>query len=327
MEDGSNLIDIIIPNWNGEKWLPGCLDALEKQTLQTFKITIVDNGSTDNSVSGIREHDQDICIIELDKNYGFATAVNRGIKTTSAPLIWLLNTDTIANPNCLKLLVENLERSGPGTAAVAPLMLSIDDHNLIDDAGNILTWYGEAIKMGHGEKDDSYEYYRNIFSPSAGCTLYKRSFFDTVGLLDKDFFAYLEDIDLGLRGRLQGFDYLLEKTAIVYHKGHGSDIDYNKYISLVTCNRLNLFFKNIPLSILLKKAPKIIYGQIYYLLAFGHLFPALKGYWMFFQQLPATMKKRKTLMKKVRLSKYEIENLLENKRPDEGIWDHLKKLF
>ena len=87
-------IAIVIPNYNGLRYLQICFDALEKQTYKNFHVYFVDNGSEDDSCSYVRQHYPDTSIMELDKNYGFSYAVNVGIKQSTEPYVILLNNDT-----------------------------------------------------------------------------------------------------------------------------------------------------------------------------------------------------------------------------------------
>ena len=91
-------VSVVIPNYNGAGWLPRCLDALAAQTFQDKEVLVVDNGSTDGSVSLLRERYAHVRLIALARNTGFAAAVNTGIRTTRGEYVALLNTDTVARP-------------------------------------------------------------------------------------------------------------------------------------------------------------------------------------------------------------------------------------
>ncbi|MBK8505150.1 MAG: hypothetical protein IPL46_24865 [Saprospiraceae bacterium] len=141
------------------------------------------------------------------------------------------------------------------------------------------------------------------------------------------FSLILEDIDLGLRGRILGYQYLFQPLAEVLHQSHGSEMDYNLYIELITQNRLLIFLKNIPFKLLVKHFPKILYGQIYYLLAFGHLGASLKGYLGFLAKFSSGISKRREILAKRVLDDLALDQMLHMDRPGEGIYFHLKKLW
>jgi GT2 family glycosyltransferase len=318
--DTANTVTVIIPNWNGMAWLERCLAALHKQTLTGAVVILVDNGSTDGSLALVRKGYPTVRVIELGRNTGFAHAVNVGIRTSESPYVVLLNTDTEVHAGWLAALVTCIERAPPDVAAVSSQMLMMDDPALIDDAGDELSWYGAATKRGHARSARDFGAACEIFSPSAGASLYRRSFLQAVGGFDEDFFAYLEDVDLGLRGRLLGYRYLYEPRAQVQHKGHGSGILRTSYVELMTRNRLLLFCKNVPLALLLRQAPEILFGQIYFLLVYARPWSSLKGYASFMATLPAVCRKRREIARQMTIDRAAVSALLGNTPPQPSLW-------
>jgi GT2 family glycosyltransferase len=90
------MIDIIIPNYNGNKYLKECIDSLYTQTYPNFRIIIIDNASTDSDYKWLNQY-ENIVFKKLDKNYGFDRAVNEGIKLSNTEYVVLLNNDTVAS--------------------------------------------------------------------------------------------------------------------------------------------------------------------------------------------------------------------------------------
>ena len=244
----SDKVTVVIPNWNGMQWLSGCLDALYNQDMPYFKTVVVDNGSTDGSVQFIQGNYPQVELIQLPNNAGFASAVNIGIERSSTEYIALLNTDTIVDKKWLSSMLDKLETSASDVAAINPKMLCMHDPNLIDDAGDELSWYGIATKRGHNSPASYYCDEVEVFSPCGGASLYRREFLLETGGFDTVFFSYFEDVDLGLRGRLLGYRYLYIPTAKVLHISHGSGIQNAEHVKLMVRNRLLLFVKNIPYS-------------------------------------------------------------------------------
>jgi GT2 family glycosyltransferase len=308
-------VTVVIPNWNGMQWLGGCLESLHKQDLLDFKIVVVDNGSTDSSIQFIKSHYPEVELIELTRNVGFAKAVNMGIEKSTTPYIAILNNDTSVYREWLSTLLDKIESLPPDIAGVSPKMLRMDDRGVVDDAGDELSWYGSATKRGRGEPASAYCDEVEVFSPSGGASLYRREFLVKTGGFDPDFFAYLEDVDLGLRGRLLGYRYLYLPTAKVLHKSHGSGIKFADYVELVTRNRLLLFAKNVPSSLLFKHSLKLLYGQLYFFIIYGHPLASLKGYWSFIINLPETKKKRRKQMKKIKIDQAEISSIIHSRAP------------
>ena len=114
-------VTIVIPNWNTQRWLDGCLNGLRCQSYQDFQVILVDNGSTDESVAYVRAHFPEARVVTLNKNRGFAAAVNAGIKETGSEYVILLNVDTVTQPDWLASLVETIEQSPPEVGCLAPV--------------------------------------------------------------------------------------------------------------------------------------------------------------------------------------------------------------
>ena len=103
-------ITVIIPNWNSQNWLPGCLDGLRAQTFRDFQVLLVDNGSSDSSVDFVKQHYPEVDIIAFSKNRGFAKAVNAGIKHSQSEYVALLNVDTVPQPDWLGNLLDVMKQ-------------------------------------------------------------------------------------------------------------------------------------------------------------------------------------------------------------------------
>ncbi len=129
------MIDIIIPNYNGAELLPDCLESLRRQTRRDFMITIVDDGSTDDSLRLLSEHYPEVEVIALERNHGLAVAINIAIARTAAPLVVLLNNDTEAEPTWLERLVGALERYPEYGFAASKLRLW-DRRDVLHSAGD-----------------------------------------------------------------------------------------------------------------------------------------------------------------------------------------------
>ncbi len=271
-------ISVIIPNWNGRHWLPDCLAALRAQSFRDFETVLVDNGSTDGSPDWVRSNAPEVRILVMGRNTGFAGAANAGIRATAAPLVALLNTDTRADPGWLAALRDTLLASAETVGAVCGKLLCMDRPDRIENAGDSLSWQGAAEKRGHGEPADRWNEPGEIFSVCAGAALYRRALFEAVGFFDESFFAYLEDVDLCLRGRLRGWTFRYEPRARALHAGHGSAIPSVRYVRLVTANRLRLLLKNIPGPLLRRHTGALLYGQMYFGLLYRQPGAVLAGY-------------------------------------------------
>ena len=208
------MIDIIIPNWNGRNLLKTCLDSLQNQSSRCFHIIVVDNGSTDGSVSCIEQHYPQVEIIALPENRGFSAAVNLGIRASTKKWLMLLNNDVEVEQGCLGYLAK-VCGDEPEYDFFALKMIDFQERSMIDGAGDCVLRGGVGYRLGTMEFDDEiYRIKRDVFGACAGAALYRRSLFDTVGLFDEDFFAYLEDVDLNLRAVRAGKNVVISRKLL-----------------------------------------------------------------------------------------------------------------
>lgn len=319
MHKQSPVISVVIPNLNGMRWLPGCLDALHHQSFRDFEIIVVDNASTDDSCSWLRAQHPEAFLIELNENKGFSAAVNAGIKVARGTCIALLNTDTQAEPDWLDHLYRTLLDATPDVGGVCGKMVMMEDPSLIENAGDTLAWNGAAEKRGYGKSAASLNQPEEIFSPCAGGVLFRASFLREAGWFDESFFAYLEDVDLGLRGRLLGFRYLYQPSAILTHQGHGSQIPSSRYVRLTTANRLRLFLKNMPTRLLLKHLPSLVCGQVYFLIVHRRPLASLQGYGDLLRDWPSIREKRKKILALIRIDTQTIDQMLLKRMQQPGL--------
>ncbi|GAA0727052.1 glycosyltransferase family 2 protein [Clostridium malenominatum] len=254
-------ISIIIPNYNGEKYLKDCLDSLSKQSFTNFEIIIVDNASTDNSLNIIEENYPGIKLIKMDKNYGFSVAVNRGIKESMGDYVVLLNNDTVVFEDWLFNLVEAIERDSK-IFSVSSKMIRYREKDKIDDAGDeycLLAW---AYKRGDGAFIEKYIKDCEVFSSCAGAAIYRKKIFGEIGYFDESFFAYMEDVDISYRAKIHGYRNFYSSKAKVYHIGSATTgSKYNSFkVKLAARNNIYVVYKNMPLIQLIINIPFIFLG-------------------------------------------------------------------
>ena len=238
-------VTVVIPNYNGLKFMDPCFKALNLQLCRDFDILVVDNGSTDGSVEWLKEHE--IPSIFLEKNTGFSGAVNVGIKASKTPYVILLNNDTEPDCHYIGEMIKAIERS-PEIFSVSSKMIQLYDHSKMDDAGDMYTLLGWAFQRGVGRPATGYNRSCSVFSACAGAAIYRREVFETIGYFDEMHFAYLEDIDVGYRARIAGYDNVYCPHAVVYHVGSGtSGSKYNSFkVRLAARNNIYLNYKNMP---------------------------------------------------------------------------------
>lgn len=299
-------VTIIIPTYNGEKLLPGCLDALARQRFADFTTVVVDNGSTDSSRALLSERYPAVAVIPMGRNSGFAPAVNAGIRQSATELIALLNNDTEADPGWLGALVETLDRD-PGAGFCASKMVDFTDRRIIDSAGDCFASNGRSVPRGFLAEDrGQYDVPEEVFGACAGAALYRRTLFDRVGLFDERFVSYKEDVDLDFRAQLAGFRCLYAPSAVCRHIG-GATSGRRKSdlaVRLSTRNGVALFLKNMPASLLPLTLPKLLLDLVFQLghqtLKGGRAVPLLRGLLGAAATLPYALRERGRIQRSVK---------------------------
>lgn len=327
-------VSIIIVNWNGLAHLETCLESLKAQSFRDFEVVMVDNGSTDASIDFLRERYPWVRLVLLPTNTGFATGNNQGLEHAVGEYIVALNNDTEAEPDWLANLVRVAD-AHPEAGMIGSRICSFDDHDLIDSVG-----HGVCVDaMSRGRfRNKRWSQLRmqpieEILFPSACVALYKRQMLEETGFFDDDFFAYAEDTDLGLRCRLAGWGAVAATDAVVYHKYSKTGGVFSPFkIYLVERNHYWIAFKIFPWRLLLllpfftvcryiEQARSVLSasgsgGE--FISSSGSrrkiILAILKGTLDGFAGLPSMLRKRRTIMKRKKISMREMTQLLRRYR-------------
>jgi GT2 family glycosyltransferase len=308
-------VTVVIPNWNGKRFLSSCLGSLREQSLEDFETVLVDNGSTDGSVAFVRRHFPEVRVLALGENRGFSTAFNVGIRASEAQYMALLNNDTEQDPNWLEALVR-AAGAHPEAGLFASKLVDFHERRFLDGAGDALRLSGLPYRLGHGERDrGQFDAPGYVFGACGAAALYRREMLDDIGSLDEDFVSYCEDGDLSFRAQLAGYRCFYVPDAVVYHMGSASTGGKRSATAtrLGTRNSLNLLVKNMPLSVVPRLLPFFVVGQLARLLtaaATGSLGAHLKGLIEAWRHLPLMLKKRREIQGNKRVSDAEIRGLL-----------------
>jgi hypothetical protein len=257
------LVSIIIPHRRGLKILQRSLASLRGINYQPVEILLVDDGCDDGSVAAAQQQFPQVRVIATGKNAGFAGACNLGLRTAAGKYALLFNDDAEATPDFLEPLVEVME-SDPQIAACQPKIRSLEFPEKFDYAGAVggfLDVFGFPFCRGRifmtleddrGQYDDPCE----IFWASGACCLLRMSALQRVGLLDEDFFAHMEEIDLNWRLHLSGYRVTAAPASVVRHQAGSTlhpDVPYKIYLN--HRNSLIMLMKNYSLRTLLWVLP------------------------------------------------------------------------
>lgn len=299
-------VTIVIPNYNGEKFLDTCLSSLIRNTSCPIKIVVVDNGSTDESKKVIAGYPQ-VELVALNKNYGFCRAVNIGIKNTKTPYLILLNNDVEVKEGFVEALLSKI-KTNEDIFSVEPLMIQFYNREKVDSAGTFYNILGWANARGKDKDFRKYLKGRESFSTCAGASIYRRAIFEEIGYFDESHFAYLEDVDIGYRARIYGYKNYYEPKSIVYHVGSGATGSrHNAFkVKISARNNVWLIYKNMPVIQLLLNLPFLLMGTLIKCLYFfkkGLAKDYVKGICSGIMALKNT--------KKVKYSKHHLRNYLK----------------
>jgi GT2 family glycosyltransferase len=259
-------ISVIIPNYNGAAYIETCVHSLLRQTFRNFEIIIVDNASSDGSAARATALAPSAKLLRSATNLGFAAAVNSGVAAARGEWVALLNNDTEVSASWLAECVAGIERHADA-AFLASRILDFRERDRVYSAGDCFLRAGIGYRRGQELEDrDEFHVECEVFAPCGCSALYRKSVLQAVGGFDESFFAYLEDVELGLRLRAAGHKGYFVPGAEVFHVGGGtSGGEFSPLaVRLRTRNALLLILKALPGRILLCCAPMILTSQLFW---------------------------------------------------------------
>lgn len=215
-------VSVVIPNFNGLKLLQTSIPALLKTNYPNMEIIVVDNGSSDESISYLNQKFPSVKVIQLRVNTGFDCANNIGALAAHGSYLSFLNNDMQVEPNWLVPLVSVLE-SNSDVAGCDSKYLSFYERNKIDfsgGAGRFIDRFGNSKNRGSDQVDrGQFNSKEEVFH---GLALFRRDLFIRIGGFDEAFFAYHDETDLCWRFHRMGYKILYVPESIIYHMGSSS---------------------------------------------------------------------------------------------------------
>lgn len=342
----SKKVAVLILNWNRWKDTLECLDSVFNISYPLYKIIVVDNNSSDDSVVRIKKWAQDknlsykeykegeggkfsfdkgVILIKNRKNYGFAKGNNIGINYilnySDADYIFLLNNDAvIKDTDIFQKMIRVIEEDSK-ISIVQPKLLYYQTKK-INSTGLICDIFGAVYHRGRFEKDcGQYDKYKENFFAGTGAALFLKR--DNLKILDEvfdeKFFAYYEDVDLSWRMRLAGFKIVYFPDSVCLHKEGKTSGGSSPYTNYLICrNRLRAIIKNYSFRNLIWILPVAILLEflLSFYLSFSRkskkylfsFFPAL--FWNFIN-FKDTLKKRRKIQSIRKCSDKEIMRYME----------------
>lgn len=218
-------ISVVIVSYNSEKFLEKNLHSLVHQTVKFKQIVVVDNHSVDDSLQVIETFKNDVDIIKLSTNTGYAKAANIGIKNTDSDLLLVANSDIILEENFNALVLEKFQEN-KNIALLSPLILRFD-RKTIDSAGQACSLALYPSEIGFSRHIDHISVEEGpVFSVCGAASVFSRQALEQLKIndeyYDEDFFIFWEDFDIGWRAHLLGLETLFYPKAVVYHYRSGT---------------------------------------------------------------------------------------------------------
>ncbi|MDZ7638845.1 MAG: glycosyltransferase family 2 protein [Bryobacterales bacterium] len=269
---------IVIPNYNGAAHLATLFPSIAAQSRPAARVLVVDNCSTDDSRSVAEAHAE---WLGLERNFGFACGVNRGLAEVDTEFVALVNSDVILDSGWLAELEDALE--DPSLSFACPLLLTSERPDLIDGTWDLLSRAGCPERALHrqssGHPDASAP--RQVQFAPMTAALFRISLFREIGNLDEAFVNYLEDVEFGLRASLAGRRGCYVPSATALHSGSATLGVWSARTTYWNArNQLLLVARHYPSSLLRKWWRPILAGNLLFLVLAarkGKFFAALHG--------------------------------------------------
>jgi GT2 family glycosyltransferase len=310
-----NLLTVAVATYNGRELLEILLPSLAAQRFRDFRVLIVDDGSSDGTAEWLgREWPE--AQVHTQPNAGVTAALNTCLREAlGTELVGLFNNDIEMDPGCLGELVDALARH-PEAGSAAPKMLDFDRRELLDGAGDELSWAGHGHRRGHGEVDrGQYDTPEEVFGPCGGAAVYRRSALELVGCFDEDFHTFFEDVDWSLRAQLAGLSCRYVPSAVLHHMGSatvGAGLtDFTRYH--LWRNGIWVLVKGMPASLLVRHAPRLLVGQLVNLAVAARdrkLAVWARAWRDALAGLPRMLARRRTIQRTRRVSARELDSRL-----------------
>jgi len=305
-------VAIVILNWNGQQLLKEFLPSITAHSSTTLSdVYVVDNASTDDSITYIKQHFPTVKIIKNPKNEGYAKGYNDALKQIEASIYVLVNSDVQVTKNWLEPVINHFDQN-PNTAIIQPKILDYNNKEQFEyagAAGGFIDKFGFPYCRGRIfntiEKDKNQYKNSSVFWASGACLFIRSSVFKNLNGFDERYFAHFEEIDLCWRAHHLNYDISYVGESTIYHIGGATLKETNpKKTYLNYRNSLFTLVKNLPdnklfTTIYIRLTIDGIAGvKFLFDLKPKHTFAILKAHASFYYHLYENLKIRKSLPSK-----------------------------
>lgn len=296
---------VVLLNYNGKHFLEKFLPTVIKFSPEA-DVIIIDNCSTDDSVTFLRNNFSSTKLIQLEKNYGFAEGYNLGLEKLKHEYFILLNTDVEVTEGWINPLMEMSLRNRD-VVAIQPKIRDYKAPEMFEyagAAGGFMDVLGYPFCRGRVfdtlEKDNGqYNDKKEIFWATGACFFVRSEVFKSLKGFDPKFFAHMEEIDLCWRIHNKGFTIAYQPLSTVYHVGGGTLKVENPFKTYLNYrNNLAMMFKNLPAGLLfpLIFTRLVLDGisgvRFLFQGSFANIWAIIKAHFAFYGMIPYLWKKR-----------------------------------
>ena len=300
-------IAVVILNYNGknflEKFLPNVIEHSQNAT-----IYVADNCSTDNSVNYLKTNFPNVKLILNSENGGFAKGYNDALKDVQADYYVLLNSDIEVTPNWIPPCIELLEKD-KSIAALQPKILAYHNKTHFEHAGAAGGYLDQdfypfcqgrifdEVEFDNGQYNHSHE----VFWATGACLFIRAELYHSIGGLDDDFFAHMEEIDMCWRLKQQNHKIYYCAESTIYHVGGGTlNYDNPKKTYLNFRNSLFMIAKNYDGNLFVKVFKRLLIDGLagimfIFKLQLKHSWAIIRAHYAFYKNLKSLLQKRKTI--------------------------------
>ncbi len=218
------LVSITVLNWNGERFLRRCMASLGQAICPHMELVLIDNGSTDRSVSIVEEEFPFVSVISLPRNLGVAGGRNAAVPHLRGRFIVFLDNDATVQRGWLPPLID-LMMKDPQVGIATPKVLFSGLSGRVQGVGGYLKLWTGNTGLGDGQPDDVYPPGRVIepFFAFGAALAVRRELFEYLGGFDEQMFPTgVDDLDLAWRARLSGYKVVCLTESVVYHHVSGT---------------------------------------------------------------------------------------------------------
>jgi len=307
MENTSTpLITIVILNYNGLEYLKETIPPLLRLEYPNYEIIIVDNKSTDNSLSFLRSFKY-IKIIESNENVGYSRGKNIGVRNANGEYVLMIDNDILIRDKTILAQLINLYRIDE-KIGFTQILLSDLGNDVTEHYGLFYSIYGVNLHQKKIDVSNIINYSDTLIligSPTGGCMFFKKTFWDKIGGFDESQEFNIDDVDIGPRAYLLGYHNVLYTKSFFIHLGVNNALSNNIYasrFSLIFSGHARSMIKNYKISNLLLRFPLFYMFHMIKAIRYSLKRKSLRVLYafcysniVFLKSIPDTLKQRKII--------------------------------